>query len=93
MKELSDQAQQLSQLLGDDHDLTVLHEQVVIAREAFAGQATVEPLPALIERRRRELQREAFPVAMRVYGDKPNRFIRRIRGYWKLRMRKNPPGM
>jgi CHAD domain-containing protein len=85
LKGLCDQARQLSQLLGDDHDLTVLRQKIVADPEGFGGAVTVGSLTALIDRRRLELQSEAFQLAQRVYVDKPNRFTNRIKGYWKAR--------
>ncbi len=85
MKELCNQAHQLSQLLGDDHDLSVLRQKVAADPQAFGGTAKIESLAGLIERRRLELARDAFLLAERVYGDKPNRLVSRISGYWKAR--------
>jgi len=43
----------------------------------------VETLVALIDRRREELQQEAFRLGRRLYRDKPKVFTKRIKGYWK----------
>jgi CHAD domain-containing protein len=66
MRALADEAHELSDRLGDDHDLAVLL--------AFGA----EPLEPLIATRRRELQEEAFGYGARLYADKPKAFVRRI---------------
>lgn len=72
------QASTLSDLLGDHHDLTVLAE-AVLAQER-EGRA----LLALVERRQAELLGEAMPIGRRLYAEKPQRFARRLRVYWKV---------
>jgi CHAD domain-containing protein len=66
MRALGDEAHELSDRLGDDHDLAVLLE--------FGA----EGLEELIATRRRELQEEAFAYGARLYADKPKAFVRRI---------------
>lgn len=83
MKELANQAHELTQHLGDDHDLAVLRETVTADPDAFGGDSTLETLLALIDRRRGELQQEAFLLGRRLYRDEPEVFTNRIKGYWK----------
>jgi CHAD domain-containing protein len=66
MTALADEAHELSDRLGDDHDLAVLLE---------FGAESLEPL---ITTRRAELQEEAFAYGTRLYADKPKAFVRRI---------------
>jgi CHAD domain-containing protein len=66
MRALADEAHELSDRLGDDHDLTLLLE--------FGA----EPLEDLIAERRAELQAEAFAYGDRLYVDKPKAFVGRI---------------
>jgi hypothetical protein len=70
MKALAGEAHELSDRLGDDHDLAVLLDW------------GAEPLEPLIGRRRRELQDEAFAYGARLYADKPKVFARRIERWW-----------
>jgi CHAD domain-containing protein len=83
MKELANQDHELTQHLGDDHDLAMLRETVIADPDAFGGDSTLETLVALIDRRRGELQQEAFLLGRRLYRDKPKVFTDRIKGYWK----------
>src|SRR5262249_51109453 len=69
MGQLADQAHQLGDYLGDDHDLAVLGELVTEQPEKFGKSDTVEALVALVDRRRDELQEEAYPLGQRLYCD------------------------
>jgi CHAD domain-containing protein len=83
MDELGNQVHELTQLLGDDHDLAVLRQTVTADPDTFGGDSTLETLLALIDRRREELQQEAFLLGRRLYRDKPKAFTGRIKDYWK----------
>jgi CHAD domain-containing protein len=75
-------AHELSDLLGDDHDLAVLRAAIV-HRQPPAATAPVdlEPVVDLIDERRAELQAEAQRVGRRIYAEKPKAFSRRTREY------------
>jgi CHAD domain-containing protein len=77
MKALAKEAHELSDRLGDDHDLAVLLAWAE-EHESSAAQA----LRAPVERRRAELQADAFTIGARLYADKPGRFVRRLEGWW-----------
>jgi len=62
-------ARELSDLLGDDHDLAVLAEQVGDHPHTHA----------LIGRRRGELQASAFELAAQLYATSPRRLAKRVR--------------
>jgi CHAD domain-containing protein len=85
MKKLRDHVRQLSDLLGDDHDLAVLRQKVDGDPTRFGGEGAVSTLTALIDRRRVKLQQDAFQFAQRVYCDKPSSFTARVKCYWKSR--------
>jgi len=76
-------ADDLSDLLGDDHDLAVLRSTVLDGPDAFGDTTDVQTLIGLIDRRRAELQSEARPLGERLFAEKPNRFAARLRKYWK----------
>jgi CHAD domain-containing protein len=80
---LADQAHELSDQLGDDHDLAVLGEWAKAHAAEAGGLYAVQSLTDLIERRRRELQAEAFELGERLYTERPGAFTRRFRGYWR----------
>jgi CHAD domain-containing protein len=66
MSALADEAHELSDRLGDDHDLALLLD--------FGA----EELEAVIAERRQELQGEALEYGARLYADRPKVYVRRI---------------
>jgi CHAD domain-containing protein len=80
---IADEAHELSDLLGDHHDLHVLTTDAASREGAQAGGAELVTLLELIERRQDELLELAIPIGERVYAEKPKLFIRRTRKYWR----------
>jgi CHAD domain-containing protein len=74
-------AHELSDLLGDDHDLALLRETVggVGAEIPVDSEAVL----VVIDHRREQLQREALFLACRLYAESPKAFLRRVHRYWK----------
>jgi CHAD domain-containing protein len=72
MKKLARRAHQLSDLLGEDHDLLVLRQRADYEAELFE-HGEPELLRALIERRRSVLERDALALASRLYARKPRK--------------------
>lgn len=72
-------AHALADLLGDDHDLTVLRERLErgIALPPQAG-ADVPALLALVDERRAELQAAALRLGARLYAESPKAYGRRL---------------
>jgi CHAD domain-containing protein len=80
----ADELGELGELLGDDHDLAVLREQLTSADGVGAGLALdLEPVVAAIDHRRAELQARALAIGTRVYAEKPVAYARRHRAYLK----------
>jgi CHAD domain-containing protein len=76
MTAVGDEAHELSDRLGDDHDLAVLGDW-------FREHTEPDPdLQAAIDRRRAELQRDAFALGARLYADKPSAYVRRLERLW-----------
>lgn len=71
----------LAGLLGDDHDLALLTEQLTM--NAMPVAADVDSVLTLIAHRRQELQVEAFRLGARVYAESPKAYLRRMRTSWK----------
>jgi len=67
---ISTQAHELTNLLGDDHDLAAL--RTVVKGENVPGAYRVI---ALIDERRTELQRESTALGRTLYREKPRRFV------------------
>jgi hypothetical protein len=74
---VGDQAHELSDLLGDDHDLAMLAAWV---REHVP--ATGPEFFETVERRREELQGQAFALGALLYADKPSAFVGRLERLW-----------
>ena len=74
MTTTADEAHELSDRLGDDHDLVVLTADLEDARPPLSREQ-LEHLRKLIGKRRKELQGEAFADGERL-------FVERIERYW-----------
>jgi CHAD domain-containing protein len=76
MKRIARRAHELSNLIGEDHDLAILGQRAVERRDRFADESTVGELAKLVERRRDELQREAMALGRRLFRKKPRKLVR-----------------
>jgi hypothetical protein len=84
LRQLARSADQLGELLGEDHDLAVLGELVdgrPLGSDGGAppklGRRTRKAMRRAIAKRRRRLGRRAFKDGKRLYGQKTKRFVRR----------------
>jgi CHAD domain-containing protein len=75
------EAHRLAELLGEDHDLAVLH--ATLRRLAPQAPTDVDAVIGLLEHRRHQLQAEARLLGGRVYAEPPDAFARRIGRLWK----------
>lgn len=72
----------LTDCLGDDHDLSDLRRVLKTSRSLMRGARCVKRVVDLIDRRRSELQAKARAIGVRVYGEKPKAFSMRIGTSW-----------
>jgi hypothetical protein len=86
LRRLARRADELGELLGDDHDLAMLAQML---RDApgkrgsdgvRVGRGTRKLLLKLIARRRRDLRKRALREGERLYARSPGKFVRRVRG-------------
>ncbi|MGZ5442949.1 MAG: CHAD domain-containing protein [Thermoanaerobaculia bacterium] len=93
MKPYADVLSALSRALGDHHDLHVLRGMLT-ERRLPAGRSTGgSPVPAVhdaIDRRQVELESEAEAIGARVYAEKPDAWLARMRKYWTAWTRTAP---
>ncbi|MCW2958452.1 MAG: domain containing protein [Solirubrobacterales bacterium] len=75
----AEQAHLLSEHLGDDHDLAVLHEAITSGRMDAGSDS--EAILALIDQRRDELLHAALTLGDRLYAESPKAFARRVTSY------------
>lgn len=73
-----DQTHELTELLGDHHDLAVLAADLQ-ARTDLGDRA---PFEAAVGRRQGELLDAALGIGQRLYAEKPKAFKRRLQRYW-----------
>jgi CHAD domain-containing protein len=83
LRTLADESHKLADFLGDDHDLAVLRERVLQARDAFPTEASHKALLALLERCRASLQQKGLELAQRLYEEQPAAFTARLGKYWR----------
>ncbi len=88
LKRLIDELDDLTDLLGKNHDLAVLRTR--INQEPYSERATQQAaedrltLLHAIDQRQGKLKAAALDIACRVYVEKPRQFERRLRAYWEI---------
>jgi CHAD domain-containing protein len=78
---MADEAHELSDRLGDDHDLVVLLADLGNEGSHLTAEQRAH-LGDLAARRRTELQEAAFAYGERLLAEKPKRFVARVEEYW-----------
>jgi CHAD domain-containing protein len=77
-----EEAHVLSELLGDDHDLALLHARLERGLTLDpAAEADLASLLALVGERRGELRAQAWRLGGRLYAESPKAFARRLARY------------
>jgi len=77
---------QLTDRLGDDHDLAVLRGRIL--NEPYSPSENQDSADTRhiflqsLDRRRRKLQLESLQLARRIYVEKPGQFEHRLAAYW-----------
>ncbi len=83
LQTIADEIHDLSDYLGDYHDLSVLRirleEGDLLAQDEAAGAAIL----AVIDQERRRLRDNAFILGTRVYSENPDQFVNRFGAYWQ----------
>jgi CHAD domain-containing protein len=92
LRELARRADELGELLGEEHDLAVFAERLRASAKHkhpfHTDKRTRRQLLRLIAKRRRALRKQALRQGARLYRQKPSRFVRRVRGAHAQRTRK-----
>jgi CHAD domain-containing protein len=78
------QLHELTDLLGDDHDLAVLRADLIADPERYGGELAVATACALLDRRRAELQADAQLLGQRCFAESTDRFVERFERYWQV---------
>jgi CHAD domain-containing protein len=87
---LADHAHDLSDHLGDDHDLALLREEAQRRPAVFADAGDQRHLLEEIDQRRGELQFAAISLGNRIYAEKPKRFTKRLEKRWETWRERKP---
>jgi CHAD domain-containing protein len=77
-------ADELADLLGVQHDLSVLRNTLVGEPDAWDAATDVRALVLLIDRRWEELKADVRPLGERLFAEKPKRWAKRLEKYWHL---------
>ena len=80
----------LSEALGDDHDLAVLIERLRSDPDRFGGKRQVRHAVRLARSQQDDLRRRAFRLGATVYAETPGSFGSRIGTYWKSTIQLGP---
>lgn len=75
-------AQEISQLIGDDHDLAVLAQRLQGATSLDADEVAL--IVDCVHKAQGDLRRRALPAAKRLFNARPRRFAREIMEYWAI---------
>lgn len=86
---VSKTADELSHLLGEDHDLALVRQWLLGqgGSEIPADEGIVQAVLGLIDRRQAELRLRAEPAGLRLYAEKAKHLDRRIQQYCRARRR------
>jgi hypothetical protein len=74
----------LAELLGEDHDLGVLADEIESGRLGGGDETGNAQLVALLHEERENLQRQFYPLAQRLFAEKASDFVGRYRLYWRI---------
>lgn len=83
LDELADELHDLSDYLGDDHDLAIFKKTISKHPDWFQSDRELELLSGMVRQRRNALQESAFPLGEKIFAEKPKDFVKRIRIYWQ----------
>ena len=83
LKRLRGELDQLGDLLGKEHDLTLVRNAVLEKADSGNDKEDLRAFLGLVEHREFELQAGAQTIGRRVYAEKPGDFVRRMCAYWE----------
>lgn len=92
MKKWASSMDLLSKLLGDEHDLACLREQILTHVQHRGEKEQTASLLELIEARRTELRGEAVVLGRRLFAEKPGAMVRRVAIWWSTAQENSADG-
>lgn len=75
---------ELSDALGDDHDLVVFMQLVQARPRRFGSRDFCTEISNCIALRQQELRADAYWLGHLLYAEKPNSYVNRLETYWHL---------
>jgi CHAD domain-containing protein len=78
-----DELDRLGDLLGDEHDLTVLADTIQAELTSIPNQRACARLLAQLETRRRKLRAEARPLGRHLFAEAPRTWLRRLHPHFR----------
>jgi CHAD domain-containing protein len=78
---LADELRVVSQLLGDEHDLSVL--RATLATSGGDPPLLTPRIARAIDRRQRKLRSQAYDLGERLWAERPRAFAARLTSYWQ----------
>ncbi len=82
LEPLEERLHDVSDALGDAHDLAVIRDRLRAAPDRFGGQAQVRAACNLADERRVMLEKRALRLGARLYAEKPKAYADRMGAYW-----------
>lgn len=74
----------LAEMLGDDHDLSVLRQTLLDRPKTYGNERELEVLLGLIGSRQAELRAKAETCGQRIFAEKPALVGERLMCYWEV---------
>lgn len=79
----------LSDCLGDEHDLTVLEQQILKTPNTFGSEKMIEAFIGLLRQRQEHLRQEMRPLGERLFAEKTECHVQRMECYWQIWQQSN----
>ena len=90
LRPLAKQFHDLTDGLGDAHDLSVLRDRLQSAPDDYGGSDVVTGALVVLDGRRTMLEDRSARLASRLYAERPKHFTRRMGRYWTVRSEFGP---
>jgi len=84
MERYAEIVEDLSDALGDHHDLIVLRQTLTDDPLSYGTDASLVAAFSAIEKRRKQLEKKSVKVAGHVYAEKPAGWRARVESWWKI---------
>ena len=87
MERYAEVIEDLSDALGDHHDLIVLRQTLTDDPLSYGDDASLRAAFSAIEKRRQQLEKKSVGIAGHVFAEKPARLRARVESWWEIASR------